>query len=92
MSKVVLTDFYADWCGPCKMQTPIIESLEGDYAFRGKVEFKKVNVDEENELSSQKGIFVVPTLVLEKDGIELKKWIGVTSKDELKNALMEALR
>jgi thioredoxin 1 len=92
MSKVVLTDFYADWCGPCKMQTPIIESLEADYEFLGKVEFKKVNVDEESELSSQKGIFVVPTLVLEKDGLELKKWIGVTSKDELKNALKEALR
>jgi thioredoxin 1 len=92
MSKVVLTDFYANWCGPCKMQTPIIESLEDDDEFQGKVEFKKVNVDEENELSSQKGIFVVPTLILERDGKELKKWIGVTSKDELKTALKEALR
>jgi thioredoxin len=92
MSKVVLTDFYANWCGPCRMQTPIIESLADDHEFKGKVEFKKVNVDEESELSSQKGIFVVPTLILERDGTELKKWIGVTSKDELKSALKEALR
>ncbi|MCJ7443684.1 MAG: thioredoxin [Methanotrichaceae archaeon] len=90
MSKPILMDFYADWCGPCKMQTPVIEALEKD--FHDKVVFKKVNVDEESELSSQKGIFVVPTLVLEKNGMELRKWIGVTSKDELTKALNEALK
>jgi thioredoxin 1 len=90
MSKPILMDFFADWCGPCRMQTPIIEALEKD--FQNRVEFKKVNVDNESDLASQKGIFVVPTLVLEKDGVELRKWMGVTSKDELTKALNEALK
>jgi len=90
MSKPILMDFFADWCGPCRMQTPIIDALEKD--FRDRVEFKKVNVDKESDLASKKGIFVVPTLVLEKDGIELQKWMGVTSKDELAKAINEALK
>ncbi len=83
-------DFYADWCGPCKMQTPIIEDLEK--VFKDKAEFRKVNVDKEGELATEKGIFVVPTLILEKDGKELKKWMGVTSKEELTNAINDALK
>jgi thioredoxin 1 len=90
MSKPVLMDFFADWCGPCRMQTPIIDALEKD--FQNRVEFKKVNVDKDSDLASKKGIFVVPTLVLEKDGVELQKWMGVTSKDELIKALNEALK
>jgi len=90
MSKPILMDFFADWCGPCRMQTPIIDALEKD--FRDRVEFKKVNVDKESDLASKKGIFVVPTLVLEKDGVELQKWMGVTSKDELAKAINEALK
>ncbi len=90
MAKTVLMDFYADWCGPCRVQGPIFEELAKDYA--GKVEFKKVNVDKEGDLASTKGIFVVPTLILEKDGKELKKWMGVTSKEELVKALDEALK
>ena len=83
-------DFYADWCGPCRMQTPIIEDLEKE--FKDKAEFRKVNVDKESELATEKGIFVVPTLILEKDGKELKKWMGVTSKEELTNAINDALK
>jgi thioredoxin len=90
MSKPILMDFFADWCGPCRMQTPIIDALEKD--FQNRVEFKKVNVDKESDLASEKGIFVVPTLVLEKDGVELQKWMGVTSKGELTRALNEALK
>lgn len=90
MSKPILMDFFADWCGPCRMQTPIIDALEKD--FQNRVEFKKVNVDKDSDLASKKGIFVVPTLVLEKDGVELQKWMGVTSKDELIKALNEALK
>jgi thioredoxin 1 len=72
------------------MQTPIIEDLEKE--FKDKAEFRKVNVDKEGDLATEKGIFVVPTLILEKDGKELKKWMGVTSKEELTNAINEALK
>jgi thioredoxin 1 len=89
LAKPVLMDFYADWCGPCRMQTPIIEALQKD--FRDKVEFLKINVDKEGDLAMEKGIFVVPTLILEKDGVELNKWMGVTSKEELARALNESL-
>ena len=90
MAKPVLMDFYADWCGPCKMQTPIIEALEKELG--DKADFKKVNVDKEGDLAMEKGIMVVPTLILEKDGVELKKWVGVTSKEELTKALNDALK
>ncbi len=90
MAKPILMDFYADWCGPCRMQSPIIDELANE--FKDKAEFKKVNVDKEGDLATQKGIFVVPTLILEKDGKELKKWMGVTSKDELIRALNDALK
>jgi thioredoxin 1 len=90
LAKPILMDFYANWCGPCRMQGPIFEDLKKD--FGDKVEFKKIDVDKEDELALQKGIFVVPTLILEKDGKELKKWMGVTSKDELTTALSDALK
>ncbi|HWQ18638.1 MAG TPA: thioredoxin [Methanotrichaceae archaeon] len=85
MAKPILMDFYADWCGPCKMQTPIMEELEHD--LKDKAEFKKINVDKDGELASKYNIFVVPTLVLEKDGQEINRWMGVTTKDELSKAI-----
>ncbi len=90
MSKPILMDFFADWCGPCRTQTPIIEALEKD--FQNLVEFKKVNVDKESEMASKYGIFVVPTLVVEKEGKELNRWMGVTSREELTKALNDALK
>ena len=71
MGKPVLIDFYADWCGPCRLQTPIIEELArkmGDL-----VEVKKVNVDDHMELANQYRIYVVPTLIIEKDKKEVKR-------------------
>ena len=90
LAKPILMDFYADWCGPCKMQGPVFEALADE--FKGKAEFKKINVDKEGDLALEKGIMVVPTLILEKDGKELNKWMGVTSKEELTKALEEALK
>jgi thioredoxin 1 len=72
------------------MQGPILEEIK--VSFEGKAEIKKINVDKENELASKYGIFVVPTLILEKDGKELNKWMGVTSKEELTAALNAALK
>ena len=90
MAKPILMDFYADWCGPCRMQTPIIEALAKEVGDRA--EFRKINVDKEGDLATEKGILVVPTLILEKDGVELKKWMGVTSKEELAKAINDALK
>jgi thioredoxin 1 len=85
MAKLILMDFYADWCGPCKIQGPIFEDLAKD--FSDKVEFRKINVDKEGDLAIEKGIMVVPTIILEKDGVEVQKWMGVTSKEELIKAI-----
>jgi thioredoxin 1 len=90
MAKLKLTDFYADWCGPCKMQGPIFEDLAKD--FGDKVEFLKINVDKEGDLALEKGIMVVPTIILEKDGVEVQKWMGVTAKEELIKAINIALK
>ena len=90
MAKLKLMDFYADWCGPCKMQAPIFEDLAKD--FSDKVEFHKINVDKEGDLAIEKGIMVVPTIILEKDGVEVQKWMGVTSKEELIKAINIALK
>jgi thioredoxin 1 len=82
-------DFYADWCGPCRLQAPIFEELARDYS--DKAEFKKINVDKEGDLAIEKGIMVVPTIILEKDGHEIQKWMGVTAKEELIKAINKAL-
>ena len=90
MAKLKLMDFYADWCGPCREQGPIFEDLAKD--FSDKVEFRKINVDKEGDLATEKGILVVPTIILEKDGVEVQKWMGVTSKEELIKAINIALK
>jgi thioredoxin 1 len=81
-------DFYADWCGPCRLQSPIFEELARDYS--DKAEFKKINVDKEGDLAVEKGIMVVPTIILEKDGQEIQRWMGVTAKEVLIKAIDNA--
>jgi thioredoxin 1 len=90
LARPILMDFYADWCGPCKMQSPIVDALAEE--LKDLVEFKKINVDKEGDLALEKSIMVVPTLILEKDGVELNKWMGVTSKEELTKAIKDALK
>ena len=72
----ILMDFTATWCGPCRMQKPILEELEKKY--KDKVEFKVVDVDENQKLASEYGIHAVPTLIILKDGAEVKRFMGVT--------------
>jgi len=91
MAKLVLMDFYADWCGPCRLQGPIFEEMEKDKELSLKAEFRKINVDKEGDLAAEKGIMVVPTVILEKDGIEVQRWMGVTSREELVKAINKAL-
>ena len=90
MAKLVLMDFYADWCGPCRLQGPIFEDLARE--LKDKLEFRKINVDKEGDLAIEKGIMVVPTIILEKDGVEVQKWMGVTSREELIKAINIALK
>lgn len=86
---VVLVDFYADWCGPCKMIGPVLEELSGEY--EGKAEIIKVNVDNENELASAYGVMSIPNLILFKDGKPVKQVVGYQAKPALKTLLDSAL-
>ncbi len=90
MSKVVLMDFYAEWCGPCKMQDPIMEELKKK--FGDKVEFKKVDVDTNMELATKYTIHAVPTLILEMDGALFKRYVGVTRANVLEADINAALK
>ncbi|ABE52734.1 thioredoxin family protein [Methanococcoides burtonii] len=85
MSNVVIMDFTATWCGPCQIQKPILEQLEGELG--DKVEFKMVDVDQNNALAGKYGVSAVPTLIIEKDGEVVKRYTGVTSADVLRAEL-----
>jgi len=84
-SGVSLVDFWAEWCGPCRMMAPIIDELSRE--FEGKAKIGKVNVDEEIELAEQFGVSSIPTLVIMKDGEEVKRFVGVTQKAVIVSAL-----
>ena len=84
---VRLTDFYADWCGPCKTQDPILEELGADYE---DVEFAKVDVDEEQEVANEYQVRSLPTLVIENDDGIVERFVGVTQRGDLEDALSDA--
>lgn len=81
----VLIDFWAPWCGPCRMMGPIIEQLAEEY--EGKAKVGKVNVDEEGELSQAFGVMSIPTIVLVKDGKVVKQVVGARPKAEMEAML-----
>ncbi len=85
MTKPVLYDFFATWCGPCRMQTPIIEALAAKLG--DAVEIKKMDVDENMALAEKYGIQVVPTLIIEKDGKVVQRMEGVTDAATLEKLL-----
>lgn len=85
----VLVDFWAPWCGPCKMLGPIVEEIAGEYGDKAKV--CKINTDEARDSAIEFGISAIPTTILFKDGEVQKKWVGLTSKKDLAEAIDEYL-
>ena len=79
----VLVDFYADWCGPCKMMAPIVEKLSEE--LEGKAKVGKINVDENQDLAMQYNIMSIPTILIFKNGKEAKRFVGFRDKNELLN-------
>ncbi|MFC3749952.1 thioredoxin [Paenibacillus sp. GCM10012306] len=85
-SGVTLVDFWASWCGPCKIQLPIVDELAGE--MKGQATLATVNVDNEPELASQFGVRSIPTLLLFKDGQLVDTMVGVNPKNVLKDKIL----
>ncbi len=86
---LVLVDFWAPWCGPCRMIQPVLEQLDGEFA--GKVKITKLNVDENPSAPSQFGVMGIPTLILFKDGKEVDKIVGALPKQHFVDMLNKHL-
>ncbi|MFC7204648.1 thioredoxin family protein [Haloferax namakaokahaiae] len=84
---VRLLDFYADWCGPCKTQDPILDELEADFE---AVEFEKVDVDDEQDVANQYQVRSLPTLIIENDDGIVDRFVGVTQREDIESALKQA--
>ena len=85
----VVVDFFATWCGPCKMMAPVIETLASEYD--GKVKIGKLDVDENSGIAAKYGVMSIPTIILFKNGEAVKKTVGVQNKAVLENAIKELL-
>ena len=85
---ITLIDFWAEWCGPCKMIAPMIDELSTEYD--GKAKVVKINIDNEPDLAVRFNVNSIPTLLIIKDGEEAKRFIGVTSKSDVAAALDSA--
>lgn len=82
---VTLVDFYAPWCGPCKMMSPIIDELSSEY--KGRANIYKVNVDNEPDLANRFQVMSIPTIIVFKDGKAVDQTLGAQSKNKLKDMI-----
>ena len=85
---VEVKKFFGHWCSPCKLLTPIIDEIKEDFP---NVRFVDVDVDESTDLVSKYGVRGVPTVVIEKNGVEVKRFVGVKQKNELVNEIKSHL-
>ena len=85
----VLVDFWAQWCGPCRMVAPVVEELAEEY--KGRISFGKVDVDQNPKIASQFGVMSIPTLILFKGGKPISNIVGFRPKEQLKQKLDEVL-
>lgn len=83
--KIVLIDFYADWCGPCRMMSPIIDEIAEEMS--GEIKVGKVNVDDNQELAMEYGVMSIPTIVIMENGKVKNTLVGVRDKNEIKEML-----
>lgn len=82
--KVAIVDFYADWCGPCKMMSPIIDNIAEE---NDNIKVAKLNVDEAGDIAANYNVMSIPTIIIFKNGKENKRFVGVTNKDNILNEL-----
>ncbi|HEX8230817.1 MAG TPA: thioredoxin [Chloroflexia bacterium] len=85
----VVVDFWAPWCGPCRMVSPIVEELSNEYS--GKVRFAKMNTDDNEATATQYGIWSIPTLIIFKEGKEINRLVGFAPKEQLKRQIDRSL-
>lgn len=85
----VLVDFYADWCGPCKMMGPVVKEMSDLY--EGKVKIGKLNIDEEMEIAQKYRVMSIPTFMIFKNGQAVETAVGAMSKGELEKKINQAL-
>ena len=81
----VLVDFYADWCGPCKAMSPVVEQLAAEY--EGKVKVCKINVDDSQDIAARFGVMSIPTFIFFKDGKAAGKMVGMQGRGNLVRAI-----
>ena len=82
--KTTIIDFYADWCGPCKMMAPIIDKIAEE---NNDVKVGKLNVDEGQDIAMKYNVMSIPTIIVFENGMEFKRFVGVTSKDNIINSI-----
>jgi len=86
---VTVKKFSAVWCGPCRVLAPVMNEIKGQFS---NVKFEEYDIDEYNEITEQYGVRSVPTVIIEKDGVELQRFSGLSSKIAYINAINEAVK